>query len=158
MRDAAWAVHVPRALKERVLAVERAERALTARGSAAPTAEALAAEAGTQRRGGARGARSARRPRCGAARGARRRRRRAARQRDGTDRASRHATRRSSRRPIAVAEGRARRGCAARAEIVRLRFVEGLTQTEIAARVGLSQMQVSRLLRATLEALRGELD
>jgi RNA polymerase sigma-B factor len=41
---------------------------------------------------------------------------------------------------------------------VQLRFVEGLTQSEIGARVGLSQMQVSRLLRATLEALRAELD
>jgi RNA polymerase sigma-B factor len=38
--------------------------------------------------------------------------------------------------------------------ILHLRFVEDLTQTEIAARVGLSQMQVSRLLRGTLEQLR----
>ncbi len=38
--------------------------------------------------------------------------------------------------------------------ILRLRFVEDLTQTEIAARVGLSQMQVSRLLRRSLDQLR----
>ena len=31
--------------------------------------------------------------------------------------------------------------------IVELRFFEGLTQSEIAARVGISQMHVSRLLR-----------
>jgi RNA polymerase sigma-B factor len=39
-------------------------------------------------------------------------------------------------------------------EIVRLRFVDGLTQSEIAERVGLSQMHVSRLLRGALTELR----
>jgi RNA polymerase sigma-B factor len=39
-------------------------------------------------------------------------------------------------------------------EIVRLRFYEDLTQSEIAERVGLSQMHVSRLLRSALETLR----
>jgi RNA polymerase sigma-B factor len=38
--------------------------------------------------------------------------------------------------------------------ILHMRFVEDLTQTEIAARVGISQMQVSRLLRRSLEELR----
>ena len=38
--------------------------------------------------------------------------------------------------------------------ILQLRFTEDLTQSEIAARVGVSQMQVSRLLRAMLERLR----
>jgi RNA polymerase sigma-B factor len=38
--------------------------------------------------------------------------------------------------------------------ILRLRFLEDLTQTEIAARIGISQMQVSRLLRRSLEQLR----
>ncbi len=38
--------------------------------------------------------------------------------------------------------------------VLRLRFVEDLTQTEIAERVGISQMQVSRLLRRSLEQLR----
>jgi len=37
--------------------------------------------------------------------------------------------------------------------IVSLRFLEGLTQSEIAARVGLSQMHVSRLLTRSLEQL-----
>ena len=39
-------------------------------------------------------------------------------------------------------------------EILQLRFVGGLTQSEIAERVGLSQMHVSRLLRAALDELR----
>jgi RNA polymerase sigma-B factor len=38
--------------------------------------------------------------------------------------------------------------------ILYMRFVEGLTQSEIGGRVGISQMQVSRLLRRSLERLR----
>jgi RNA polymerase sigma-B factor len=38
--------------------------------------------------------------------------------------------------------------------VLKLRFVDDLTQTEIAERVGISQMQVSRLLRRSLEQLR----
>jgi RNA polymerase sigma-B factor len=41
--------------------------------------------------------------------------------------------------------------------ILRYRFVEGLTQTEIAERVGISQMHVSRLLTRTLHDLRRQL-
>jgi RNA polymerase sigma-B factor len=40
--------------------------------------------------------------------------------------------------------------------IVELRFFEGLTQSEIADRVGVSQMHVSRLLARSLEMLRAE--
>jgi RNA polymerase sigma-B factor len=39
-------------------------------------------------------------------------------------------------------------------KILRMRFVEDLTQTEIAARMGISQMQVSRQLRRSLDRLR----
>ena len=38
--------------------------------------------------------------------------------------------------------------------VLHLRFVEDLTQTEIAEQIGISQMQVSRLLRRSLEQLR----
>lgn len=41
--------------------------------------------------------------------------------------------------------------------ILYLRFFRGLTQTEIARQMGISQMQVSRLLRKTLKSLREEL-
>jgi RNA polymerase sigma-B factor len=41
--------------------------------------------------------------------------------------------------------------------IVKLRFVDRLTQSQIANRVGVSQVQVSRLLRASLEKMRHEL-
>jgi RNA polymerase sigma-B factor len=42
-------------------------------------------------------------------------------------------------------------------EILRMRFEEGLPQTQIAQRVGLSQMHVSRLIRKSLTAMREEL-
>jgi len=42
-------------------------------------------------------------------------------------------------------------------QIVRLRFEEGLSQTEIAARVGISQMHVSRLLASSLRLMREHL-
>ena len=42
--------------------------------------------------------------------------------------------------------------------ILHLRFFGGLSQTEIAREVGLSQIQVSRLIRDSLERLRGALD
>jgi RNA polymerase sigma-B factor len=42
-------------------------------------------------------------------------------------------------------------------EILHLRFYEGLTQREIAERVGVSQMHVSRLIRRSIEALRERL-
>lgn len=43
-------------------------------------------------------------------------------------------------------------------EIVRLRFFAGLTQREIADRVGVSQMHVSRLLRRSLSEMRDRLE
>src|ERR671918_122866 len=42
-------------------------------------------------------------------------------------------------------------------EILRMRFEEGLPQTQIAQRVGLSQMHVSRLIRKSLTVMREEL-
>lgn len=42
--------------------------------------------------------------------------------------------------------------------ILRLRFVAGLTQSEIATRVGVSQMHVSRLLTASLRKLREHIE
>jgi RNA polymerase sigma-B factor len=42
--------------------------------------------------------------------------------------------------------------------IIELRFFEGLTQSEIAAQIGISQMHVSRLLRRALYTMRGRLE
>jgi RNA polymerase sigma-B factor len=155
MRDVGWAVHLPRAIKERVLAVERAERSLSPRLGRSPSAQELAAEAGLsaeevlealsarmahdavsidppapgeQAPAAGDGALTVSDPRL-----------------DGAD------DRLSLSDALRALPLRER-------TIVRLRFIDGLTQTEIAERVGLSQMHVSRLLRSSLETLREELD
>jgi RNA polymerase sigma-B factor len=42
-------------------------------------------------------------------------------------------------------------------EILRMRFEDGLTQTQIAERVGISQMHVSRLIRKSIDRMRTQL-
>jgi RNA polymerase sigma-B factor len=41
--------------------------------------------------------------------------------------------------------------------ILHLRFFDGLTQSQIAQQVGISQMHVSRLIRRSLEKIRAEI-
>ncbi|MDD5799394.1 MAG: RNA polymerase sigma factor SigF [Coriobacteriales bacterium] len=43
-------------------------------------------------------------------------------------------------------------------EVIRMRFLDGLTQVEIAKRLGISQVQVSRLLRRTLKKVQEKID
>jgi RNA polymerase sigma-B factor len=43
-------------------------------------------------------------------------------------------------------------------EVLRLRFEDDLTQTEISARIGVSQMQISRIIRQSISKLRLEID
>ncbi len=43
-------------------------------------------------------------------------------------------------------------------EVLRLRFAEDLTQTEISKKIGVSQMQVSRLIRQSLARLRIDIE
>jgi RNA polymerase sigma-B factor len=42
--------------------------------------------------------------------------------------------------------------------VLRLRFSDDLTQAEIGERIGVSQMQVSRLIRQALSRLRASVD
>jgi RNA polymerase sigma-B factor len=42
--------------------------------------------------------------------------------------------------------------------IVELRFFDEMTQSQIAAELGISQMHVSRLLRRALESMRGRIE
>ena len=42
--------------------------------------------------------------------------------------------------------------------VLRLRFVDDLTQSQIAERIGFSQMHVSRILRDTLRRIREEIE
>jgi RNA polymerase sigma-B factor len=43
-------------------------------------------------------------------------------------------------------------------DIIRMRFLEGMTQVEIAKHLGISQVQVSRLLRRTLQRVQEKID
>jgi RNA polymerase sigma-B factor len=43
-------------------------------------------------------------------------------------------------------------------DVIRMRFFEGMTQVEIAERLGISQVQVSRLLRRTLRRVQEKID
>jgi RNA polymerase sigma-B factor len=43
-------------------------------------------------------------------------------------------------------------------EVLHMRFFESMTQTQIAERIGVSQMQVSRILASTLQCLRDQLE
>src|SRR5579871_647396 len=146
MRDAGWAVHMPRATKELVVALERAERTLSGRLGAAPTPAQLAQEAGIGLEDVlealvARGAHDA----------------------VPIDEPAGESAFSTEDRDLGAVEERLWLSDALRElpprerTILRLRFVDGRTQTEIARAVGLSQMQVSRILRSTLEALRGRL-
>ena len=152
MRDVGWAVHMPRATKELVIAVERAERTLSSRLGRAPTPAQLAQEAGigieavlealTARvahdavpleQPDGEGTRSDSEALAGAD--------------PGLDAVEKRAWLSGALSGLTVRER----------TILRLRFIDGRTQTEIAESVGLSQMQVSRILRATLDSLRRDL-
>ena len=157
MRDASWALHVPRALKERVLIVERAERLLSVRLGRAPTAQQLAVEAGmsTEQILEALAARVAHDavplepPDASAS------------DPDPSAVDPALATPDDFRDTVVdrlLVSSALQRLPQRERTILRLRFTEGLTQTEIAERVGLSQMYVSRLLRATLERLRADIE
>ena len=152
-RDTRWAVHMPRGLQERFLLVERAADQLSGTLSRAPTAgdiarklelseeevtEAFAVRCGYD-------ALSLDRPQRDA---------------DGDEDLSLLDTlgeEESRYELIAYREsvaGTMRALPKREQDILRLRFVGDLTQTEIAERLGVSQMQVSRLLRRSLDRLR----
>lgn len=69
---------------------------------------------------------------------------------DGSDVADLVATRSALRRALSHLSERQR-------QVVQLRFVDDLTQSEIGAEIGVSQMQVSRILGRVLDELRREL-
>jgi RNA polymerase sigma-B factor len=149
-RDTAWALHVPRALKEKVLLVERCERELSAQIGRAPTVDDLAQATGLSTEGvlDALEARSAHDAESIDGGG------------DEDEPGGRAATIGVEDERLEQVDVRATLSTAMDQLgdrdrlIIRLRFVDGLTQTQIAERVGVSQMQISRLLRNALRDLR----
>ncbi len=152
-REHAWAVRVPRSLKENVAAVRNAIERLAAASGRQPTVKELAEESqlDVEQVLDALEATSASDPDSldsgptenGLALGERL---------GGEDPAFELAEYAASVAPtLREMDDRDR-------EILHLRFVEDLTQSEIAARLGLSQMHVSRLLRRAVAALREAAD
>ena len=152
LRDTSWALHVPRALQEQAIRVEQATDRLWRRLQRSPSVDELAGELDVSPEKvlealeghAARRATSLDAPRLGAedeeiALG----------DTIGVDDAGFEL---SEERASVVPALRALRSRERR--ILYLRFVDDLTQSEIAERVGVSQMQVSRLIRHALEELR----
>jgi|ERR687898_107940 RNA polymerase sigma-B factor len=156
-RDRGWSIHVPREVQERILKVERALSELPARLGRAPTVDDIAErlevtpeqvlEAMHASQGhhavsldaspaGSEGEEPA-----------------PLRERVGAEDLSFETVEYGAAIEPALAEISKRDRT-----ILHLRFVEDLTQSEIAERVGVSQMHVSRILRNTLEKLRSAVD
>lgn len=150
-RDATWAVHVPRGLQELHLALAGARERLHEQLQRSPTVEELAAVTGAA-------VDDVLEALCVA--GAYR-----------TDPLHPTGDREGYEPAVLAVEDGGLHGAEARAalmpslrllearerRIIHLRFVEQLTQADIARQVGLSQVQISRLLRASLEQLRSSL-
>jgi RNA polymerase sigma-B factor len=154
-RDRTWAVRPPRSAQERHLDLRRTSAAMTLRLGRAPKVAELAEELGittenvleAMEAGAAYRATSldARRPG----------------DEEGLTLGDRLPSEEAASRPaeVRVLVGQLLDTLPDReAEILRLRFYDELTQTEIAERVGISQMHVSRLIRRCLLDLRAHLE
>jgi RNA polymerase sigma-B factor len=156
-RDAAWAVHVPRSVQERALEIEAVAERLTTSHGRAPTVNQLAADLSLSHEEILDGLMAAeaydtlsldesRRSRGGSGG-------------DG-DETTVGETLGAEDERYELIEADAAVADAVRClpqrerHILHMRFVKEMTQGEIAARMGVSQMQISRLLRRALTQLR----
>jgi RNA polymerase sigma-B factor len=150
-RDHGWAVHVPRSIQERVMRVDHAVRRLTTVLGRSPTPTEIAAEVGEDVElvleaieASTAGEAVSLDAGGGDDENGRPVLEEVAIEEAGYERVDSRAYLTS------VLGGLSERD----REVVRLRFDLNLTQSEIAARVGVSQMQISRILRRSLERLR----
>ena len=149
-RSHAWVAHVPRSVQEGVIAVRQAVEDLTATNAEAPTPRDLAEHIGCSQEAvvnallalSSRDSQSLDAPVASEA-GANSLTERLGHEDSGYERAEHRDT---LRRLMPVLTDREQ-------HIVLLRFWDELTQTEIAERVGISQMQISRILRGALARL-----
>jgi RNA polymerase sigma-B factor len=155
-RDSGWAVHVPRGAQERALKVEQAQQRLTVRHGRAPTVAEIAQYLelsiedvlGALQAAQAYDALSLDTPQPSQNSDI-----------DGYGDSLGSDDERLELVDADVTVAAALRHLPERERrVLQLRFVKDLTQTEIAARVGVSQMQVSRLLRRSLGRLREIVD
>ena len=154
-RDRAWAIHVPRRLKENSLRLTREVEQMTTDLGRAPSIAELARATGLAEDeiveamdvGNAYSTRSLSQPLGGE---------------DSDDTLGdmmgiEESGYRDVEESAIVETGLAALGARER-RIVELRFFAGLTQSEIAREIGISQMHVSRLLRQALVTMRGRLE
>jgi len=147
-RDHTWTVRVPRSAKETHLRLRRATEELTQRLGRSPTVEQLAEQLGLTAdevvegiaAGSAYSTASLDAPVGSDTDGGR--------QLGGEEEGYGHVA------DTTVVEGLLEELPEREQEIVRLRFYEELSQSEIAERIGISQMHVSRLLRRSFEQMR----
>ncbi|HEX2233964.1 MAG TPA: SigB/SigF/SigG family RNA polymerase sigma factor [Thermoleophilaceae bacterium] len=150
-RDRGWALRVPRELQERVLAVSRARESLSKRLGRTPTVLEVAHELGCTSEQVLEAAEAARSYQTTSLD--------VPASRDEPDSAPLVDTIATDDTGLEMVESRDALASEWSAlpeieqEVVRLRFVEDLTQREIGERVGYSQMHVSRILRRALKRL-----
>jgi RNA polymerase sigma-B factor len=150
-RDLGWALHVPRGAQERAMKVEEAQQWLAARTGRAPTIPELAQYLELSVEDVLEAIETGRAHHCASL---------DAPHDDGEGETGTFADSfgvvDSS---LALADEKVTIGAAARGlsqrerQVVLLRFAEDLTQTQVAERIGVSQMQVSRILRRALTRL-----
>jgi RNA polymerase sigma-B factor len=150
-RDLGWALHVPRGAQERAIKVEEAQQLLAARTGHAPTIPELAQYLELSVEDVLESIETSRAHHCASL---------DAPHDDGEGETGTFAdsfgVMDSS---LALVDDKVTIGAAARGlsqrerQVVLLRFAEDLTQTQIAERIGVSQMQVSRILRRALARL-----
>jgi len=151
-RDKTWAVRVPRDVKELGLTMQRATERLTATLHRAPTIDELAEAVGATPE-----AVLEAREALGAYRATSLEESRSGREEDDetlVDGLSCNDGGYGRAEERVVLDDLLRCLTRREREVVRLRFEEDLTQCEIGARLGISQMQVSRVLRGSIERLR----
>jgi RNA polymerase sigma-B factor len=150
-RDRGWALRVPRDLQERVLAVGRARERLSTQLGRSPTVVEIAKELGFTREEVLEATEAARSYEAASLD--------APISREDDDGAALIDTIPGDGSALELVESRDALASTWRAlpdierEVVRLRFMEDLTQREIGERVGYSQMHVSRILRRALKRL-----
>jgi len=152
-RDRTWSVRVPRDLQELALRVDRAVAELSLDTHRQPTVEEIAAKVGADEEEVLEALEAS-----GAYRATSREAPRGTEDDDGGDTLG--DTLGTEERGFALAEDRVTIAHLMRSvtprerEVLRLRFAEDLTQAEIGERIGVSQMQVSRIIRQALGRLR----
>ncbi len=155
-RDRTWAVRVPRGLQELSMRVDRAVSALSEDLHRSPSIREIAADVGASEEevlealqaGGAYRAISFEAPTGGSGEDAATLADSVGVDENGFDRAEERATLDALLQAVGARER----------EVLRMRFEQDMTQAEIGAAIGVSQMQISRIIRQALQRLRDAAD